>query len=339
LAFTARSLVGLVSPVMAPLADKRGRKANLLIGMAVFTLGVLLVALWHTFAGFIIGMVLSDFGLLIFQPAMQAYLGDRVPYERRGRYLALTEMSWSISFIVGIPLIGLLISRFNWVAPFPVLAAAGFICLLLVFWFIPATSPNHAPGVNFWSSFGTVFTSRPAIATLIMGLAMTSSNEIINMVFGVWMETSFGLKIAALGAASAVIGISELGGESFSSGLSDRLGKENAVRFGLIFNIAASLAMPFLGRLGLWGGLAGLFCFYLTFEFALVSSLALTSEILPEARATLMAVNTAIFSLGRAVGAVVAPAVFVWGFQANAVTAALLNLVALAALGFIRIKK
>jgi len=184
-----------------------------------------------------------------------------------------------------------------------------------------------------------VFKSRSAIAALILGLAMTSANEIINLVFGIWMETSFGLKIAALGAASAVIGFSELGGESLSGALADRVGKENAVRAGLILNIISALAMPLLGRLGVLGGMVGLFCFYLTFEFALVSSLTLTSEILPEARATLMAVNMAILSLGRAVGAIIAPAVFVWGFQSNAITAALVNLIAFAALGFIRIKK
>jgi predicted MFS family arabinose efflux permease len=50
--------------------------------------------------------------------------------------------------------------------------------------------------------------------------------------------------------------------------------------------------------------------FYLTFEFTIVSSLPLMSEILPSARATLLAANMALISLGRAAGAWLAPRFF-----------------------------
>ena len=49
----------------------------------------------------------STLGNLTFIPAMQAYLGDRLPYERRGRILAYTEFGWSLAFIGGVPLMGL----------------------------------------------------------------------------------------------------------------------------------------------------------------------------------------------------------------------------------------
>ena len=51
-------------------------------------------------------------------------------------------------------------------------------------------------------------------------------------IFGVWLEDSFDLQIAALGAASAVIGLSELGGEGLVAAFVDRLGKPRAIGLG-----------------------------------------------------------------------------------------------------------
>jgi predicted MFS family arabinose efflux permease len=126
------------------------------------------------------------------------------------------------------------------------------------------------------------------------------------------------LKIAALGAASAVIGFAELGGETLTAAITDRLGKARAVAGGVLLNCLAALALPFLGA-SLPGAFVGLFLFYLTFEFALVSSIPLMTEVFPPARATLMAGNVAAHSLGRALGALVTAPLFALG-QASLAT-------------------
>ena len=59
----------------------------------------------------------------------------------------------------------------------------------------------------------------------------SAGNELVNLIFGVWLEDSFGLQIAALAGASAVIGFSELGGESLAALLTDRIGKPRALAF------------------------------------------------------------------------------------------------------------
>jgi MFS transporter, DHA1 family, inner membrane transport protein len=101
-----------------------------------------------------------------------------------------------------------------------------------------------------------VLTSGPALAALGMGFLFTMANEVVNLMFGVWMEDSFGLQIMALGAASAVIGISELGGEGLTAVLVDRLGKERSILVGLILNGLSAIALPMLGTsvAGGWSG-------------------------------------------------------------------------------------
>ena len=333
LALSARSLVGGLGPFLATIADRRGRKTGMLMGVGVFTLGAALVVIWPAFLPFVLALILISLGKAVFDPSIHAYVGDKVDYEKRATAIALIEMSWSLSFILGIPLIGYLIAHYGWTSPFTALGLAGFAILLILMRFIPSDRVNFAnpPGAQpspLWHNLSKVFTNRLAQAGLVFALLLAAANETINVVFGVWIEASFGVQLAALGAASAVIGFSELAGESLVSVLTDRLGKSRAIAAGIGFNCLSALLLPILGR-SLPGALVGLFFFYLTFEFTLVSSIPLMTEILPGARATLLAANIAAYSVGRAVGDILAPPVYGLGIWANGVVTVFLNLMAL----------
>lgn len=327
LALTVRSVVGTFGPLLASVADSRGRKAGMLFGTLLFTLGVSIVVFWPSFFAFLIALALTTLGKFVFDPSMQAYLGDRISYQKRGLVIAFTEFGWSISFIVGVPAIGFLIARRGWSAPFPLLASLGLLTMVLLAWQLPRDPVPASDRPGIWENFRAVLTHTPALLGLLMGLLMSSANEVVNLVFGVWMEDSFGLQIAALGAASAVIGFAELGGEFLVGGLTDRLGKTRAVAIGILLNCIAALLLPMLGRT-MSGAFAGLFLFFITFEFTLVSSIPLMIEILPSARATLMSANVAGLSLGRALGALFASPLYMLG-NSPGITAS-----ALAAIGF-----
>jgi predicted MFS family arabinose efflux permease len=169
---------------------------------------------------------------------------------------------------------------------------------------------------------------------LSLGLLISAGNEVVNLIFGVWMEDAFGLHIIALGLTAAVIGFAELGGETISIGLTDRLGKPRSVGLGILLNCLTALLLPLLGG-SLPGALVGLFLFYITFEFTLVSSIPMMTEILPSARATLMATNVAALSLGRALGAYFAPHLYNWGISSSALATLALNILALIALRYL----
>ena len=340
-ALTARSLTGFFSPLLATVADSRGRKAGMLFGLLLFSLGVCLVVFWPIFPVFAISLVISTAGYLVFVPSLQAYLGDHVSYAQRGLVMALSELAWSISAIVGVPLVGFLIARRGWLAPFPLLALLGLLSFGLLLRILPrdpATPGKHFDG---WKNLRQVFTYPPALAGLVMVMLYSAANEMVTFVYGVWIEERFALMIASLGAAALGIGLAELGGESLVGALTDRIGKRRAIAYGLVLNCLAALLLVFLGG-GLLGALAGLFLFYLTFEFTLVSGIPLMSEILPPARAMLMAAHMALISLGRAVGDLLAPRLFTnaWlpGMDANAFGAILFNLLALLMLRWVVVK-
>jgi predicted MFS family arabinose efflux permease len=333
-ALTARSVVGTVGPFAASVADRRGRRFGMLFGATLFMVGAAVVVFWPSFPGLTISLVLATLGKYIFDPGMQAYIGDRVPYEQRGRTMAITEFGWSLAFVLGVPLMGFLIARNGWMAPFPLMAVLGVLIVGGLTWMLPKDqlAPNRNSSRD---NFRLVLTSLPALTGLAIGVLASAANEQVNLVFGVWLEDSFGLQIAALGAASAVIGISELSAEGLVAAFVDRLGKPRAIALGLTVNSLAALALPWLGRTE-FGALAGLFFFYISFEFTIVSLLPLMTELLPSARATLMACTVAAFSLGRAIGAFLAPRLYTLGFLAVTLGAIGFNLLAFVAVSRLR---
>jgi len=332
LLMTARSLIGVTSPLFAPIADRRGRKFGMLMGVCVFTLGMGLVAIHPAIWTLGAALILAVIGKYMFDPSMQAYFGDRIPYEQRGTALAVTEVAWSMAFILGVPAMGFLIAKFGWSAPFPVLTVLGIFIFITVWRIIPHTDPHHELTSNSRAGYLAVFTSTPAMAGISIALFASAGNELVNLIFGVWLEDSFGLKIAALAGASAVIGLSELSGEGLVAFTTDRLGKPLALTIGLVGNALASLLLPLIGRTQA-GALIGLFLFYITFEYIMVSHIPLMTELVPSARATILSVNVTGHSLGRALGAFLAAFIYQkFGFTFVALTAVIFNLAGLLAL-------
>ena len=333
LVITARSVIGMFAPVLGTIADQRGRRFGMLLGIFLFIAGVGLVAIAPSFWTFSISLLLANLSKYLFDPSMQAYIGDRVPYERRGTALAITEGAWSLAFIAGVPLMGWLIARFGWNAPFPLLAGLGLVMFIVVWLIVPRRDEHAQATATSAKNVRAVLTSIPALAGISIALWATAANELVNLIFGVWLEDSFGLKIAALAGASAVIGVSELTGEGLVALTTDRLGKPRALTLGLVGNILASLLLPVVGRTEI-GALVGLFLFYITFEYVLVSHIPLMTEVMPNARATLLSFNVMGHSFGRVIGALLATFMYErLGFLPVTLIAIVFNVFALLALG------
>ena len=339
IAITARSSTGLLAPFLAALVDQWGRKVGLLVGILTFTLSTAIVIIFPTYPAFFVSLILSFLGIYIYVSASQAYLGDTVSYEQRGLAMAVVESGWSWSFIIAMPVLAFLIGRFGWIAPFPLLVATGLLLAVLIWRLMPPSPKDSLPAAarsNAAQALRLVFTSPVALTALVMTISLAAANEMVVLVFGIWLEDSFGLHLAALGGAAALIGVAELTGELGSGGIIDRLGKKRAVMLGLIANCLAALALPWLG-VTLWGGLLGLAIFYLSFEFTIISDFTLLTGVMPAARATLMGSNVAATWVGRMLGALLVPTLYEWGFWANTLAALVLNLLAIAVLTRVRI--
>ena len=328
LAITARSSLGFTSPVLGSLGDLRGRPFAILVGVGVFSGGMVLVGIWPIYIALFIAILSTGLSVFMVAPATQAYFGDLVTFERRGTPMAVAEFSWSGALLIGVPFVGLLIATWGWQAPFPVLAALAALGGLWLWRKLPDDRYARIASVSLRGGFSAILERRSAVAGLGVSLLITAANEVVSIVYGLWFEDAFGLTIVALGAATAVIGLGELGGEGLVAGVTDQLGKRRSVAIGISLTALASLALPVLGTT-LTGALFALFILYLCFEFTVVSMLPMMTEQVVSARSTLMATNIAASSLGRVLGALAGGPLFAIGLGANGLVAAGLNIAAL----------
>lgn len=327
LTITLRATLGFFGAAFGLLADSRGRKTAMLVGLGVFISGMILVTAFPTYPALLIGMLCVGAAKLLFDPSMQAYLGDRTAYNQRGRAIAITEFGWAGAALLGIPVVGWLIARGGWNLPFPFLVFLGLVVAAALWRMLPQDQPHATYRPSFRAMMGTVLSHRPALVGIAIGLLLSASNEIISVNYGSWMENSFNLQVATVGIAFTVIGLAELSGEGLVAAIADRLGKRRAVILGFLAYTGASLLLPILAT-NLTGALIGLFLFYLGFEYTLVCLIPLMTELVPTARATMMSGAVTAFSLGRALGSLVGPGLFaLGGIPLTGAVGALVNLI------------
>jgi len=294
---TLRLVAGLTAPVLGPSSDRFGRRRIMEIALLAFSLGGLLLASGNLFVAAAIAFFLLGLSKVLYDPAAHGYVGDTVPYARRARAIGFIEFSWSGAWLIGVPAAGFLIEQFGWRAPWAVLCALGLFSVLLTHAGLPPGGreiEENGGGQPLIATWRQLLCQRPILILLATSFFLVMALEAPFIIYGAWLETSFGLGISTLGLASIVIGLSEASAELGVTILTDRWGKRRSVVTGLLGLVASLVAWPWL---------AGMALVMLTFEFAVVSLIPLATELAPKSRATLLSLNIAAFSLGRIVGA------------------------------------
>lgn len=317
---SARWMAGLTAPLVVQSLGRGERRRRLLVaGLALYALGAAVTTAGGLFAGALVGFVLLGVAKPAYDVAAQAYLADRTPYRRRARYLAVLELTWAGSLLLGAPAAGWLIGSFGWRAPFWGLAG---LCVLALVAVGRVVEPDRRASAAVVPRLSL---DRSAVVLLVVAGVFSGASEMMFVVFGAWLEEGFGLSLLALGAAGMLVAVSELAGEGATLAWADRIGKRRSVAIGLIISAAAyALLVTTQGRLG--AGLATVAVALAGFEFTIVSALPLASEVRPGARTRYLALMWLAMGVGRAAGAYAGPVLFeAAGLAANALTAAIAN--------------
>lgn len=324
---SVRHLAGLGTPAVARVVGRGERRRRLILtGLLLFVAGSAVTVLTSAYVGALIGFALIGLAKPVFDVSSQAYVADRVPYERRARYLAVFEFTWAGALLLGAPAVGWLISRSDWDTPFLAFGILSVVAIALLPRFVDSDrSIQESPGAH--GRFG-----RSGLAFLLVAGFFALASEMIIVVFGAWLEDSFGLSLAALGAAAILIGASELAGEGATFAFTDRIGKRRAVLLGLMVSaVGFALLVPARNEMGLGLAILGIALF--GFEFTIVSSIPLASELVPAARARYLAWMIVAMSLARGVGAAMGPILFQsFGLPGPALAAVIADIIAAAIL-------
>jgi predicted MFS family arabinose efflux permease len=305
---------GLMGLAAGPVADRWGSRAVMRMGMVLLSVGMLICAIAPMYGFVLVGLLLAGLAKSAFDPAIQAFVGHRVPYERRGMAIGAIETAWAGSTLIGIPAMALIIDQFGLRWSFLAMAVLGGFGYVILARVIPASSDSIAHQVSrqgILASLTQLIRIRPAAGMLGFAFWMSMGNDNLFVVFGAWFERDFGVSLIALGFSSSVIGAAELMGESITALWADRMGLKQSLIVGMLLATGCYALLPIIGT-SLPAALAGLFLIFLTFEFSVVCSFSVATELLPNARATMMAGVLATAGIGRMIGALTGGVLWTW---------------------------
>lgn len=288
----------------------RGRERTVMVSALGLVSASSLIALGGSLVTFAIASVVLILGVANFTVAGHAWISHRVDYRWRARSIGLFETSWALGLLIGAPVIAVLITQFGWRGPFVVLAIASAIAAVVVATTLPKSSlatPTEPDELGDITQAEAVATRRPLTRQawlVILGSAfMATAGLSIFVISGTWLTDAFGVSTAGIGLAAMAFGGIELVASSGTAAFADRLGKLRSTIAGL-FTVLLGIAVMMSANGHLWIGMTGLLIFLLGFEFGFVTSLSLTSEAMPDARGTTLALSNAVGTVARGGGAI-----------------------------------
>jgi MFS family permease len=116
-------------------------------GSLLYAIGFAMYGFVPTFALFIVAMIIITIGEMVVSPFQQSVVASFAPEHMRGRYMAVSGLSWSIAFTIGPYFAGLLLDSAN---PGLLWAFCGIIGMMATLGFILLNRTQHlsAPAIE-----------------------------------------------------------------------------------------------------------------------------------------------------------------------------------------------
>ncbi len=319
-----RELGGIVSPLIGRSID-RGHLRRGLIWSGVIAgvsgvVGVAVESLWWFAALMFIGGAAK----ISVDIAQNVWIGRKIPLARRARVVGLVEASWAGAFLLGAPVLGLVIEWYGWRAAFVATGTALVVATLGTVGLDRSVGVSdgseHSGGSPVPEVSGHVIdeehrprrshTRRRAI--LGFNVFQPVGQMAIFAVNGDWFADRLGMTPAAIGSATIVLGVGELAGTALVAAVTDRIG---AARSGILgMSVAAPLMLLLVTNPeAVWVGVLLLALMNIAIEFAFVSVLPLMSEMGTDDRGSAFGQALTVNTVSRAFAAIVAGFAYTWG--------------------------
>jgi len=111
------------------------------VGTFLYAVGFAMYGFVSTFALFITAMVIITIGEMVVAPFQQSLVADFAPEDMRGRYMAVSGLTWSIAFTIGPYFAGLILDGPN---PNLLWAISGLIGMLATIGFAVLNKVHHS---------------------------------------------------------------------------------------------------------------------------------------------------------------------------------------------------
>lgn len=300
-ALTISELSGLLSPFIGRFVDRLSRRVAMLMGLIGIGIGAFLAAVSPNVYIFTLGVTLISVTKNFFDLGMSGWISDHVPYEKRGRYIGITEISWALGLLIGVSLMGLITAVSSWRAGF--IAGVFGVAVSIIFIASRIRAEVHEASSRDVDD-GTRLSGRGWLVVATMFATMCAS-QCIFITFGAWLNDEFGFGAIGIAAVGFSFGVVELYASITSANKTDQWGKEKSIAIGCLIMIPGGVALWLVSH-NLILGLGALLIYILGFEFAVVSMLPLSTHLVPKRPGSGLGLVIGAGTLGRSVMSFVA---------------------------------
>lgn len=170
----------IATPVYGKMADMRGRKPVLMVGLGIFVIGSLLSGLSQSMIMLIVARAIQGVGAGAIMPVAYTIIADMYSLAKRAQVLGLNGSAWGIAAVVAPLLGGLIVDQLSWHWVFIINVPIGLLTMGLTAVFLhekPRTSSSSLDVRGIWWL--------ALILVCVLGAC-----ELLQLPHGIWYATA-----------------------------------------------------------------------------------------------------------------------------------------------------
>lgn len=287
--------------------DRFGRKRLLLVLYSLFALATLACGLAPGYGWLMAARVAAGLFGGVLSALCQTIIADSIPFERRGRAMALVMTSFSVSTVAGVPVGLFLAARFNWHVPFIAIAALSGLFAVFAALTLPRLNAHLQPGRPApFRAIAQVLGDREHQKAFVFSALLMSAGFTVIPYVTIYMTANAGLRAEQIPYIYLCGGAATLISARLVGRMTDRRGKIETFRLMALIGIVPLGAVTVAAGLPLLGLLVVTTSFFVFMNARMVPGMALISAVAsPQLRGTFMTLNASVQSAALGVASLV----------------------------------
>jgi predicted MFS family arabinose efflux permease len=288
--------------------DRLERKRLLLLMYGLFALATLACGLSTAYGPLLLARAAAGMFGGVLSALSQTIVADVVPFERRGRAMAVVMTAFSVSTVAGVPTGLFLAAHLSWQAPFLLIALIACVLQLLAWRTLPRLDGHvaHVHRQGWLQALRQVLVQpnhRRALA--LSGCTMMAGFVVIPYIT-LYVQANAGLRADQVPWIYLCGGVATLLTARHVGRWTDRRGKAESFRRMALMVAPALVAITVTAGLPVWGVVVVSTLLFMTMNGRMIPGMALVSSAAdPRWRGTFMTLNSAVQSASMGLAALV----------------------------------
>ncbi|PEY38271.1 MFS transporter [Bacillus cereus] len=308
---------GITAPFWGPLSDKVGRKHMIVTGLIIFSVATFCTGLTNHFEILLLFRGVTGLSGAMVMPSVFALVGDKVPYQSRGKAMGIIMGAMVGSTVLGVPIGAFLSEIGNWQWTFYIIGSLALLVTLIASQLLEKEVSKNQLSVSVTramiKSYKVAYTNLSVFFALLSTLLWTIGLHGMFSYIGVYYERNFGFTIGQIGIVIFFAGLGSVIGNIVGGKLADKMEKKVVVSIAsVIASVSVITFSLYIDNIKI--AIMAHMVWSIFIGFGQASLTALISELSPAIRGTVMALNSSAMYIGMTIASSAASFTLTKGF-------------------------